>query len=173
MADTTPKARRVYVRGTLAERFWAHVHKTETCWLWTGAISARGYGAFHVKHGQNGVAHRIAYELTYGMILPGFFCCHRCDVPLCVRPDHLFLGTTTDNMRDMVRKGRHHSTLHPELRPHGEAHYFAKLTEANVREIRRLYAEEHATKKGLARTFGVSRRLIQTILSGKGWTHVR
>jgi HNH endonuclease len=191
MADTPPKARRVYVHGTLEERFWAHVEKTETCWLWTGARHTNGYGAFAMQTGKlvhkNMVAHRMAYELTYGAILPGLFCCHHCDNRPCVRPDHLFLGTATDNMQDMVRKRRHGSMVHPErvprgalhpsktrpeLRPRGEGHPRARLTEVQVREIRRLYAEEQATQWGLARTFGVSRSVIQRVLARTSWAHV-
>lgn len=95
------------VAGTvLWERFWAKVRKTDTCWLWTGATSA-GYGQF--KHsGVNATVsvHRLAYESLVALIPPGLHVCHRCDVPTCVNPAHLFIGTHRDNMRDSSSKGR-------------------------------------------------------------------
>ena len=68
------------------------------CWLWLGFISPDGYGTR--------LAHRRAWELARGPIPDGMLVCHRCDVRHCVNPDHLFLGTHLDNMRDMIRKGR-------------------------------------------------------------------
>lgn len=91
--------------GGWVERFWARVSKTDTCWLWTGEIKNRGYGTVTVA-GRPKYAHRIAYELAYGPMLPGLQCLHRCDTPACVRPEHLFLGTQGDNIRDMVSKNR-------------------------------------------------------------------
>ena len=86
-------------------RFWARVHKSDGdgCWLWTGARNR--YGNVHYK-GRHRNTHRVAYEITYGAIPDGLCVCHRCDVPLCVRPDHLWLGTKADNSFDMVLKGR-------------------------------------------------------------------
>jgi hypothetical protein len=71
------------------------------CWLWDGWVNGRGYGRFG-----KGLAHRISWELHRGPIPAGMNICHKCDVPPCVNPDHLFLGTQTDNMRDCARKGR-------------------------------------------------------------------
>jgi len=85
--------------------FWSKVQKSDGCWTWAGATWGRGYGAF--KHeGRQVYAHRFAWEMAKGPIPAGLFVCHHCDNPLCVRPDHLFLGTHTDNMRDASRKGR-------------------------------------------------------------------
>lgn len=97
--------------GTNEMRFWHYVEKTPTCWLWRGTLSnRRDYGQFSVtreKHGDQDIpAHRFAYELAYGVSPAELFVCHRCDVPLCVRPDHLFLGTNADNIADMIAKGR-------------------------------------------------------------------
>lgn len=99
------------IRGTTTPkvRFWRHVSKGPECWLWTGAPNSAGYGM--VGEGPAGadrkiLAHRLAWEIHFGPIPEGMFVCHHCDTPLCVRPDHLFLGTHTDNMRDMAAKGR-------------------------------------------------------------------
>jgi hypothetical protein len=87
----------------IAERFWEKVDRTGDCWLWTG--SGDRYG--HVRlNGKIVQAHRVAWELTNGPIPEGLQCLHTCDRPLCVNPEHLWLGTRSDNMLDMVAKGR-------------------------------------------------------------------
>lgn len=95
--------------NTMAKRLWAKVTRSDGCWIWTGATHPNGYG--HLR-GEGGVAapfvyaHRAVYELTFGPIPDGLSVCHTCDNPRCVRPDHLWLGTASDNMRDCVAKGR-------------------------------------------------------------------
>lgn len=87
-------------------RFWGRVDKTDGCWVWTGRpYSERGYGRF-VFAGRNVRVHRFSYEVHFGPIPIGMFVCHHCDNPLCVRPDHLFCGSNSDNMLDAIRKGR-------------------------------------------------------------------
>src|SRR5688572_3279701 len=75
------------------------------CWIWTGAATSLGYGFLNQK-GKTFRVHRRVYEETYGPIQPGLFICHKCDVPACCNPNHLFAGTPRDNAMDMVRKGR-------------------------------------------------------------------
>lgn len=75
------------------------------CWLWTHHCDPKGYGMIWLK-GSPRKAHRISWELHRYPIPKGMFICHRCDTPACVNPEHLFLGTHTDNMRDMASKGR-------------------------------------------------------------------
>ncbi len=92
----------------VAERFWPKVRRGEGCWEWTGARSAKGYGRLTAGRRGDGYlrTHRLSFELAYGPVPDGLFVLHRCDNPPCVRPDHLFLGTKSDNMRDAVSKGR-------------------------------------------------------------------
>lgn len=102
----------------LQRNFWAKVNRGIGCWLWTGARfwavrnghkDPPDYGMVWVNEG--GVkgarrAHRISWEIANERRVPrGLVVCHRCDNPMCVRPDHLFLGTQADNVRDMIRKG--------------------------------------------------------------------
>lgn len=95
-----------------AGEFWRRVKKGDGCWLWVGDKRPRGYGRFRADS-----AHRVAYRLTRGDIPDGFFVCHHCDNPSCVRPDHLFLGTPADNVRDMIAKGRQRLVGRPRSAP--------------------------------------------------------
>jgi HNH endonuclease len=95
---------------TIADRFWGKVNKTDTCWLWAGASheNRRGtrYGSMTVSKSRTVAVHRLSYTLAFGEIPAGMFICHRCDTPLCVRPDHLFAASNSENMLDCVAKGR-------------------------------------------------------------------
>lgn len=89
-------------------RFWAYVQPSTGCWQWNGPMREQdGYGFFTLG-GRRLSAHRVSWELHHGSIPDGFYICHHCDNPPCVRPDHLFLGTVRDNVDDMIAKGRGH-----------------------------------------------------------------
>ena len=86
-------------------RFWKYVNKTEDCWLWTGAQRGK-YGAINLGRSRTCYTHRFSWEMFSGPVPIDLWVLHKCDVPLCVRPDHLFLGTALDNNRDRLKK--HH-----------------------------------------------------------------
>ena len=92
-------------RMTYLERFNQKVEKTDSCWLWTGAKASNGYGCMSYN-GKSTSAHRLSYLLHKGDIPEGLIICHTCDIPHCVNPDHLWVGTYTQNSHDMLKKNR-------------------------------------------------------------------
>jgi hypothetical protein len=155
-------------RKPFTELFWGHVQKTETCWLWTGGVNSDGYGAFrhrpseHAPYRTQG-AHCVSWIIHNGPIPEGQGVLHTCDVRNCVRPDHLFVGTQADNMRDCVAKGR-------LTRPKGEDVYCAKLTPDHVRLIRATNGE--ISDCAFGRDFGVSSVAVRMVRLGRTWQHV-
>lgn len=134
--------------------------KSNECWIWIGSKTMKGYPQFIIG-GRKVSVHRWAYQHFAGPIPDGMLVCHKCDIPNCVCPDHLFLGTIDDNQKDMARKGRAQK---------GEARFNAKLTEAKVKEIRMRGAIE--TDTSLAVEYGVSRKTISKIRTLETWKHV-
>jgi hypothetical protein len=147
----------------LVDRFMAFVQKTETCWLWTGTIGNDGYGQFRQSKAKRVRAHRFSYELAHGPIPDGLSILHRCDNPICCNPGHLSVGTQADNIRDRDAKG-HVSR--------GEGRPAAKVTEAQVREMRARFAAGGVTQTALALDFGLSLATANKILRRKAWRHV-
>lgn len=155
-------------------RFWERVDRSGDCWIWTASLKTTGYGKFSVGLRADGTersvaAHRVAYALGHGVDPDGLDVCHRCDNPLCVRPDHLFLGTAADNMADCSAKGRvYHPFGHPGRR--GETSPLAKLTNEKVEEIR-LLLNTGMYQRDIAAKFGVAQTTISMIRRGKTWAH--
>jgi len=141
---------------TLEERFWLKVTKTDACWLWTAAQDGKGYGVFNIGHHRTSRAHRVSWVLRHGPIADEACVLHTCDVPTCVNPDHLFLGTRADNMADCHRKGRVQQ---------GARHYMTKLTEADVHAIRAAVG----SCAEIGRRFGISPSSVCMIQNGRRW----
>lgn len=145
----------------LIRRFIAKTSLSETeCVLWKGATAGTGltYGNFKVGK-RTMLAHRVAYEIFRGPIPQGLCVLHKCDVPTCVNPAHLFLGTRQDNMDDRNQKGRQAS---------GERQGRAKLSYKIVREMRKAYAAG-ATQSALARKYGISTQNARLAILGVTW----
>ena len=163
-------------KKTEEQRFWEKVQKTDSCWLWTGSKRNKGYGAFvFVRNGEvvQGRAHRYSYELLNGEIPDGLFVLHHCDVPACVNPDHLFLGTNKDNVDDMVKKGRHVAggTYQKGNYEKGENHHAAKITARTVLEIRK-DRESGMSFSRLSKKYNLSAGYIFRIVKRTAWSHV-
>ncbi len=145
------------------ERFWDKVMKDPNsgCWLWTGSLGGHGYGQI-AKDGRPQTTHRVSYEIACGEIPAGKWVLHKCDIRSCVNPDHLFLGTASDNNWDKVSKGRSNSVR-------GERAGRAKLTEEDVRTIRGL---KWMNASEIGRLYGIASGNISCILRRKSWKHV-
>ncbi len=184
MQSTSSTAHSVVPSIVLTEkditRFWSKVDKGDGsgCWNWIGTLNHKGYGRFAIGR-KEPFAHRISYRLHIGE--PGdLFVCHHCDNPRCVRPNHFFLGTNLDNLRDSIVKGRrrnvrgdaHYLRKYPEKRSYGEANGNSKLTADQVKEIRASYIPRKVSCAKLAKKFNVSTGLIHHILMRKTWAHV-
>jgi hypothetical protein len=144
----------------LLERFEAkHVPEPNSgCWLWTGNVGTHGYGQIW-HEGKLQSAHRAAWLLYRGPIPAGLMVLHRCDNRACCNPEHLFLGTDSDNKADMVAKGRS---------PRRERNGFAKLTELQVSAIR----ADRRSQRAIALDYGVRHGTIGAIKRGHTWvTH--
>jgi hypothetical protein len=149
-------------------RFWSHVDRSggpDACWPWLKATKRSGYGVFGIgpfRRSQKLRAHRVAFYLTYGR-WPTPQGLHSCDNPACCNPAHIFEGTQTENIADMVKKGR---------QQRGERQGRAKLTESDVRQIRQLWAEQQLTHAEIARRFGIGAPQVSRIGTRKRWKHV-
>jgi transposase-like protein len=137
------------------ERFWARVVKGDGCWEWGGARNRAGYGKIMVQRAVI-PAHRFSWQLTNGPIPEGLYVLHTCDNPPCVNPAHLFVGTHSDNMADMVAKGRDRGNRHVS------AESARLIREANFRGVE---------QSEIAREFGIAQTTVSHIVRGS--THTR
>lgn len=144
------------------ELFWKKVDISGECWLWQSTHRSGGYGNF-VSQSKSILAHRYSYELVYGPIPEGLFVLHSCDVKLCVRPTHLSVGTQLENMQQCKARGR---------TPFGEKQGQSKLTDADVRKIRTMYASGEYTFDQLAEIFPVRRHTISKAVRRLTWAHI-
>ena len=141
------------------------------CWNFEGSITPNGYGRVHGKGGEHRYhyAHRFYYETLIGPVPEGMQVCHICDNRRCVNPEHLFLGTQSDNMQDAVGKGRQKSGWHLNGAGTKERHWNCKLTQEQVNEIKSRYVKGKFGYDKLAKLFGVHRTTIYDIIKGRKW----
>ncbi len=178
-------------RIPLADRFWAKVDKNGPvirpelgpCWVWTGYIRQDGYGSIQVLD-RSELAHRVSYTLNIGPLI--LWALHKCDNRPCVRPDHLFEGDATTNMRDAMGKGRlilppqpnpeqlargdrNGAVRHPERLLRGSQNHRAKLTPEQAVEIHSRYRDGVITQTALAAEYGISQAMCSMICRGGTW----
>lgn len=169
-ASSAIKPRGKYAKMTTEQRL-RHVGWSERtvrpdlgpCWEWNGNVGRNGYGRITVQGQKMIYVHRVAYQEWVSDIEDGGVICHRCDNPPCMNPDHLFVGSMRDNMRDAVSKRRH---------AHGERSGTSKLTDAQVLEIRAAYVPWKVTQAYLAEVYGVAQPTIARIIAGEDWKHL-
>ena len=137
----------------------------DECWPWTGKMASGGYGSIRDEDGRMTRTHRVAWRLANGPIPDGLMIRHSCDNPPCCNPRHLAPGTQLDNMRDMYRRQRANH-------PRGPRAANAKLTEADIIEIRSRHAARSSKLVEMAREYGLHRSQIERIVHRKAWAHL-
>lgn len=149
----------------LEERFYSKINKNgivllenSPCWEWIADKDNRGYGHFW-KGGETVYAHRVAYELAHGDIPDGLLICHICNNPSCCNPDHLYLGTGSDNIKQAVNEGR-------LVTIKGERHTNAKLSDEEVIKIRNLL-EDGCSQSQISELFGICQQHVSKINTNK------
>lgn len=148
---------------SLEDRFNQYVVRNESgCWDWIGAGGSTGYGSVTYKTKRIS-AHRISYELYKGKIQKGLFVCHTCDNRKCTNPDHLFLGTIQENLKDMRDKKRHNL---------GSKNARSKLTEEEVVSLRKMNRVRYFEQQELSKHFDITRSAVSFILNNKSWKHI-
>ena len=160
------KRRRITTGFTIYERldFYTYPEPMSGCWLWTGSTTGAGkYGGLQAD-GRLQRSHRLQWERFNGPIPKGLLVCHHCDTPLCVNPDHLFLGTYADNRKDSIKKGRFHTYSNAK----GKARYWSKFTADKIRTIR----NDGRIGKVIALEYGMSKSAINRIKARTTWPHI-
>lgn len=157
-----------YCRPDDKSRFLEKVEKTDSCWIWKGKTNKqRRYGRFMMDKKPNMTAHRASYILFKGPIPKGIFVCHTCDNPICVNPEHLFLGSAKDNIRDALSKGRMKGPVGELNKGLGR-----KLSENDVLRIRKIKKEGYPSWK-ILEEYQISRALLSLIINRKLWKHLK
>jgi len=142
--------------------------KKNECWEWNAFKNKKGYGQIMYRDLGNVAAHRFSYLLFVGDFEQKKIICHKCDNPSCVNPNHLFVGTHGDNMRDKIKKGR---AKNPPLNL-GVKHHLSKVNPDIVKEIRYLFSQG-ATQTSLATKFSLHISSMHNICRNKTWKNVK
>lgn len=159
-----------YSQGTLEERFWKFVDKSDGCWSWNGSKQQKGYGLIQdapikgKSRGKTLLAHRVSYQMHYGDLQSGDFVLHSCDNPQCTNPAHLRKGTQSENIKEAIEKRR---KFVPNAR--GEQNPRSKLTEEQVRFIK---SHPELGHKAIGDMFGLSLNCIRSVRIGRTWAHI-
>lgn len=157
--------------GTIEQRFWRHVQrgKPDECWEWQAWKNNKGYGMVGsgVPRPKLLLSHRVSWEIHNGPIPENLNVLHSCDNPACCNPNHLSLGTHTQNMADMYEKGRDNHAKNAR----GEYHGNAKLTAEKVREIREL-GRQGMLQREIGKLYGIGQVHVGEILRRVSWKHV-
>ncbi len=157
------------------ERFFRFVQKTDTCWMWTGTTLSFGYGHFRGDNKKLILAHRFSWQMSHGPIAENMCVLHKCDVPSCVNPSHLFIGTRADNVADMMSKGRHvarsgdqnGARLHPERILRRERHPASKVTPESASQIKAIYLDGNHSQTEIGNMFSLSQQTVSNVICGK------
>lgn len=149
------------ISRNIETRLWSNVIKTnDGCWEWQGAVGSKnGYGVITIGKGKTTSVHRLAHELVNGEIPDGLSVLHRCNNRICINPEHLYVGTHNDNMRDMADSNNLKGENNPK----------AILTESQVVEIKSAIKSRMITYQNLADKYGVTRQAIKDIALGRTW----
>lgn len=151
-----------FIKIPLENRFWGKVKKKKNgCWEWVGALNSDGYGVIDVN-GKTKRVHRIIFLLVKGISLePEQKVCHKCDNPVCVNPNHLFIGTQKDNMSDMLIKNRASNYFTKK----GVEHPNSKFSSNDIKKIKQM--SKTLSQQKIAEQFGVVQQTISRIITGK------
>lgn len=151
----------------IINRFWSKVNypgNDHDCWEWTAGLFESGYGQFGISSKIKFTAHKFSFEYYHGKIPKGLIICHTCDNKICVNPNHLFLGTCSDNSKDMVNKGRSNR---------GEDVHTATIKEQHVIEmLDKIISGEFKNTSEISKYYGIETRYIRNIIIGLTWKHI-
>lgn len=148
----------------IEDRLHTYIRRTSTCWIWTGYKGHYGYGKVTDDDGKQVRAHRYLYEMFKGKIPKGMNVLHKCDNTACVNPEHLFLGSQKDNVKDMMSKGRGGYKKFC-----GEAHHNRKLDMNKVKKMREMWESKKYSQYQIASKFNISQQVVSKVVNYKAW----